>query len=739
LGDHHPVEIEVEVVGSDFNNILPVKRRSFKDVDFDMIGRKVAGIKLSNIEDPMHLDNQVQLWSDNFIAILDECAPIRNYPRVKQRATWVNNDTRGLMRLRTSIARKIRLGTATVDDQGTLTNLKRCIKSRIRAAIKSRGREAMAANKPKDTWKFIRQATFTHTNTAKPLLDIGDLNSYFADQVKGVAVATVVDLNTDASATPPIKFEILPMDCVDTQNLLRRIKSNTATGCDNIPAFLIKKLASFLAPNVTSIYNSSIQNSIYPSIWKKANVAAIYKNKGSKTEASNYRPISVLPVLGRTLEKAICTQLQLFCDQNNIIPNQQFGFRKNSSCEQALLAATDCWYRDLSDGKLVGALLVDLSKAFDSISHPQLLQDLEDIGCDQAAYDWFASFLTSRQQRVKSGPNYSNWVPVGKGVPQGSPLSPLLFNIVVRHLPKVADSDVFQFADDLTNSVADTNFEGLTTKLQSTYSKVKSFCEERMLKINLDKTQLIVFKPASKKFPPNFQLTLDNSSILPSPTVTLLGMTIDQHLTMGPHIDTVVKKCRGLLGVLRRAATHLPKELLYLIYISLIRSHLEFGSAIFINAAETHLRKLDVIQKVAARVITGSSSQTHSAPLLTQLGLDSLHSRRLVHINTLIDNIRNGKGHPYFKDFFNKSNLAEVTTTTKTTSAKLQGKRFRNFGTSFQIDHISRLETSSRPLDISSRGHSLSQDTSLLSTSASSTSDNTQPTQSRSSSGDDRV
>src|SRR6266516_1458908 len=147
----------------------------------------------------------------------------------------------------------------------------------------------------------------------------------------------------------------------------------------------------------------------------------------------------------------------------------------------------------------------------------------------------------------------SPWMNVGKGVSQGSPLSLLLFNIVVRHLPQACESDVFQFADDLTNSASDDNVEGLSTKLQSIYTNVKAFCEARMLHINLSKTQLIVFKSARRKLPENFGITFDNVFISPSSTVKLLGVTLDQHLTMGPHIESVVKKCHGLLGMLRRS------------------------------------------------------------------------------------------------------------------------------------------------------------------------------------------
>ena len=110
-------------------------------------------------------------------------------------------------------------------------------------------------------------------------------------------------------------------------------------------------------PNITTIV---------PSCWKMAEVRAIYKQKGSKTDPNNYRPISVLPILGRTLEKLIATQLYNYCDEHKILPPEEFGFRRHSSCEMALFAATDSWMKSVDKGSYAGALLVDLSKAFDT-------------------------------------------------------------------------------------------------------------------------------------------------------------------------------------------------------------------------------------------------------------------------------------------------------------------------------------------------------------------------------------
>ena len=214
--------------------------------------------------------------------------------------------------------------------------------------------------------------------------------------------------------------------------------------------------------------------------------------------------------------------------------------------------------------------------------------------------------MSDRVQRVKLGEVTTKWLPVTRGVSQGSCLSPILFNIFVRNLPGVAEAECVAFADDLTESAADANLENVAQKLTSSFEKTKEFCDAHDLKVNANKTQLVIFKAANRKIPDDFEIILDSNVIKPSNSAKLLGFTIDRHLTGAELIDNISRKCHGLLmSVLRRAAPCFPRELLRLAYISLIRSHLEYASAVLAPLSNTQLGKLDTIQRIAARIILG--------------------------------------------------------------------------------------------------------------------------------------
>ena len=357
-------------------------------------------------------------------------------------------------------------------------------------------------------------------------------------------------------------------------------------------------------------------------------------------------------MLGRLFEKICATQLIQYCNAKEIIPIQQFGFRPKSSCEIALITATDSWMCAIDKGEVVGAILIDLSKAFDTVSHQKLLLELRKIGLSGDSLAFFCDYLTGRSQRVVQKPTSTDWKDVSRGVPQGSCLSPLLFNIYVRAIPSLCSSCTVQFADDVTHSDSDRDPSVVARRLEESFNSTKRICDELELSINTNKTQFIMFKSPSKKLPADLSINLDGVLIEPSLVVKLLGVTLDRHLTFKEHINIVVQKCRGLAGVLRRAAPRLPSELLRLAYVSLVRSQLEYASGVFASIASTHLNKLDTIQKICSRIATHQPRCSHSAPLIEHLQLESLSNRRSMHLNKLIHSILTNECHPALHRLF---------------------------------------------------------------------------------------
>ena len=158
--------------------------------------------------------------------------------------------------------------------------------------------------------------------------------------------------------------------------------------------------------------------------------------------------------------------------------------------------------------------------------------------------------------------------------------------------------------------------------------------------------QLIVFKQPSRKLTSDCQIDLNNCVIKPEPSVKLLGMTLDQQLTMILHINKIVKKCHGLLGLLASPSKTLSRRLLKLAYFAFIRSQHEYVSSLLQMASKTHTRKLDIIQKAAVRIVMGAPRLAHTEPLMCQLELCSLETRRAEHMMSILNSILEGTAHP---------------------------------------------------------------------------------------------
>ena len=573
----------------------------------------------------------------------------------------MSREIRQLIQKRDAVANKLQSCPAdqAQDNLSSLKILQRITKSRLRRAAKEHGKTLLKeSNSIREAWKFLRQSTFTSTKGERVSMDANSLNDHLAGTVQMPVAGDLRDLiGCDNSQC----FNLSNLDVVDVLQLLCRLPSRTSTGPDDLPAILLKQLAPSIAVNLTTIMNCCITQNKFPSQWKEANMAAIWKGKGARDDPSNYRPISILPVLARLFEKAVARQLTDYCRANFIIPQEQFGFRASSSCELALLSALDRWMGEIDEGKVVGALLIDLSKAFDTVPNQQLLFELLGIGCGRSAILFFKSYLSGRRQRVKQGATLTDWRDVSRGVPQGSSISPLLFNIFVRELPSISDSSTIQFADDVTNSEADKSEQLVANRLVESFQQTKAFCDSHELIINTSKTQFILFKHPRRKLPLDYSIVLDGLTITPSDSVKLLGVTLDHHLTFGAHIDTTVKKAKGVLGSIARAASHLPRDLLKLAYLALVRSLLEFASATFASASTTQLAKLDRVQKMASRIICRAPPQAHSAPLQELLGLQSLESRRNDHVCNIVNTIVNGTSHPALLDLFTREDDGTIT------------------------------------------------------------------------------
>ena len=385
-----------------------------------------------------------------------------------------------------------------------------------------------------------------------------------------------------------------------------------ASPSDQLPAFLMKECADILVPYWTSLVNLSLSLPSFNGL-KHANVVPSLKKTGLDQETlNNYRPISLLPFVSKLTERVVLKQLNAHMSKNNLHVPNQYGYKKHHSTETVLLKL----YNDIMvgiDQKFgVVVLLIDLSAAFDTVDHKLLLNILEfRFHITSSALLWFKAFLTGRTQNVKIGESYSDSLDIAFGVPQGSVLGPVLFNMYCFSLTNTFSESGFDSA-----SYADDNFalrlfsstfqyEALALSLPACFSKVKLWMNQHSLKMNADKTQIIVF--GNKKFLNQLRIkgTFMTSGVCVrfADSVKHLGVWLDQCLTLDKHISRIASACYANLRTIRSIRKFLNHNLTESLVHSLITCRLDMCNSIFFGMSKSNISKLQTIQNAALRLI----------------------------------------------------------------------------------------------------------------------------------------
>ena len=372
-------------------------------------------------------------------------------------------------------------------------------------------------------------------------------------------------------------------------------------------------------------YQLSFSTGVFPDALKIVKVIPVHKS-GSTQDLNNFRPISLLSIFDKIIEKLMHKRLYLYFESHNMLFHNQFGFRKGNSTVHALIQITEQIKQSIENGKVGCGIFIDLRKAFDTVNHNILLQKLEHYGIRDTSLNWFRSYLTERKQYVFFNGYSSALQNITCGVPQGSVFGPLLFLIYINDLPNISKILKFYlFADDTNIYYESTNSKELEKVLNRELKKLYQWLCVNRLSLNIKKTNFVIFHPFNKKVGVPITLLINKKAISEQKYVKYLGVLIDSSLTWKYHIANIAKKVSRSIGVMYKIRPFVKTNILKNIYYSLIYSHLVYAIQVWGSAFETHKIKLMVLQKKAVRMITFNDerlqtwSLVHSSPLFKEL------------------------------------------------------------------------------------------------------------------------
>ena len=420
----------------------------------------------------------------------------------------------------------------------------------------------------------------------------------------------------------PNRFVFMKVSVDDvTKYALNLNKKKKTSGC--IPTKILQGSIQVIAPYVTQMINNMIDTSTFPNSLKLAEIKPAHK-KGSTTDMGNFRPISLLPIVSKLFERILYDQLNAHFE--GLFSPLLCGFRKGHSSQHALLKLLLTWHKILDYKGVVGAVLMDLSKAFDTLPHDLIIAKLACYGVSKKSLDLIHNFLSSRKQRVKIGSNFSQWLQIILGVPQGSILGPLLFNIFINDLFMfILETSICNFADDNTLYSCDFSYHVVKYTLKADIGRSLEWFEFNSLVANPDKFQLI-FLGSHQSGNDHFEIAGIN--VPPSKSVKLLGVEIDKHLNFNSHITKLCKTANNKTNALIRIRNFLDEKQALKIAQAYILSQFNYCNLIWMFCSKTSNNKIVQTHKRALRAIHQDNSVSYQDLLTVEHSID-IHQRNL--------------------------------------------------------------------------------------------------------------
>ena len=640
-----------------------ISRRDYRNFSENDFNEDMENAPWGNIYtcEENEIDQQVTILENIYLDIIEKHAPMRRFKIKKPLPTqWINDDIIKAMDQRDKYKAKFNKYKDPAIFE-TYKKLKNHVNYLVRKAKQHDFRQRVN-EKVKDA-KTFHMALKTccvvdsKKNSEEVSYDADKLNTCFTKNNNAYVDEEMINQEIERilSRISPFSLYFRQVSEIEVKKIVKSFKSNSA-GIDGISTFFVKKSIDFSVHAITEIINNSIKWSIFPRRWKKAIVIPIPKC-GEPTSEKDYRPISLLPIFSKILEKVVAIQMIEYFINTGLYDRFQSAYKKFHSTTTALLHILDEILRSIDSNEITVMTLLDYSKAFDTANHKLIVAKLRALGLTNTACQWISSYLHERLQKVRTSSGLSGDIILKNGVPQGSILGPILFTVLTSDLHECLKHCKYHcYADDTqlykSGKVSDIN--DIIKDMNEDLIAVADFSRTNCLKLNYDKNKFIIF--GSKN---NLQLinntildtiTIDDQIVKRETVVRNLGLHMDEELTFEYHINDLIKRAWGKLKTAWKCGKFLSADSKRIIVECYVLSQFNYLDVIWRSATKGMWNKIQKIQNNCVRFIFRIRKYDHISSEFAKLNTLNMFNRTILHSLTYMFKCINDKAPSYLTE-----------------------------------------------------------------------------------------
>lgn len=631
-------------------------------ISFDKLDIAVNKINFQPILDC----TDVNVATDSLIfqlnaAITENSQLIKTPNRKRTSKPWITKGLLKCMRNRDNLHKKMKKDPKNETLKTTYKRYRNFCNSLLKKAKRDYEKQEIvnARDNKKQLWEVIKKIsgsnkTKDHSpsllSSDDPVKSINNVNSFFANVGRNLAEQITCHtqfcrpmLNDPSIISPTHSLVLLSTDEKEIIQLIQGLRENCAVGADQISGKILKRYVNLLSLPITHICNLAITTGVFPRALKLAVIKPIHK--GGKTDSTNnYRPISILPTISKILERLMNHRLIKYLESNNLLSSAQFGFRHGKSTNEAVHELVNAIMMGMDERKKCLTVFLDLAKAFDTVSIPNLLFKLEKIGVRGLPLKLFESYLDDRKQRVKIDCRLSDDLAVNYGVPQGSILGPTLFLVYINDLclQQLDCGKIFSFADDTALFFSGDSWKDVFEIAQKGFSNVSTWLQRNVLTLNVSKTKYIAFAHKSNLLPPpNLAITAHACNtttsncfcptLLRCESIKYLGIIIDQNLNFKLHIEVLAGRLRKLIYIFKTLKHVADRRVIKMVYFALGQSIIDYCITSWGGAAKTHMIEVERAQRAILKVGAGLPFRFPTVELLKKWDVLTVRQSFILH------------------------------------------------------------------------------------------------------------